>query len=99
LLYEKIICTYRRLVNPHFLFNTLNNLYGLAWSKSDLVPQMVLGLPDAMRYLIYETEQKLVPVEKELNIWDEKERFFLFVKIVTGKIKKPEKRKLLGLDW
>jgi hypothetical protein len=52
-----------------------------------------------MRYLIYETEQKLVPVEKELNIWDEKERFFLFVKIVTGKIKKPEKRKLLGLDW
>jgi len=54
-------------VNPHFLFNTLNNLYGLTWSKSDLAPQMVLGLSDTMRYLIYETEQKLVPVEKELD--------------------------------
>ncbi len=54
-------------VNPHFLFNTLNNLYGLTYSKSDLAPQMVLGLSDTMRYLIYETEQKLVPVEKELN--------------------------------
>lgn len=54
-------------VNPHFLFNTLNNLYGLTYSKSDLAPQMVLGLSDTMRYLIYETGQKLVPVEKELN--------------------------------
>ena len=54
-------------VNPHFLFNTLNNLYGLTYSKSDLAPQMVLGLSDTMRYLIYETEQKLVPIEKELN--------------------------------
>ena len=54
-------------VNPHFLFNTLNNLYGLTWSKSDLAPQMVLELSNTMRYLIYETEQKLVPVEKELD--------------------------------
>ena len=54
-------------VNPHFLFNTLNNIYGLTYSKSDLAPQMVLGLSDTMRYLIYETEQKLVPVEKELD--------------------------------
>ena len=54
-------------VNPHFLFNTLNNLYGLTYSKSDLAPQMVLGLSETMRYLIYETEQKLVPLEKELH--------------------------------
>ena len=54
-------------VNPHFLFNTLNNLYGLTYSKSDLAPQMVLGLSDTMRYMIYETEQKLVPIEKEIN--------------------------------
>ncbi len=54
-------------VNPHFLFNTLNNLYGLTYSKSNLAPQMVLGLSDTMRYLIYETEQKLVPMEKELD--------------------------------
>ncbi len=54
-------------VNPHFLFNTLNNLYGLTYSKSDLAPRMVLGLSDTMRYMIYETEQKLVPLEKELD--------------------------------
>ena len=54
-------------VNPHFLFNTLNNLYGLTYSKSDLAPQMVLGLSETMRYLIYETEQKVVPLEKELH--------------------------------
>lgn len=54
-------------VNPHFLFNTLNNLYGLTYAKSDLAPQMVLGLSDTMRYLIYETEQKLVPISKELD--------------------------------
>lgn len=54
-------------VNPHFLFNTLNNLYGLTYAKSDLAPKMVLGLSDTMRYLIYETEQKLVPVSKELD--------------------------------
>jgi sensor histidine kinase YesM len=54
-------------VNPHFLFNTLNNLYGLTYSKSDRAPQMVLGLSETMRYLIYETEQKLVPLEKELH--------------------------------
>ncbi len=54
-------------VNPHFLFNTLNNLYGLTYSKSDLAPKMVLGLSETMRYLIYETEQKLVPIQKELD--------------------------------
>ena len=54
-------------VNPHFLFNTLNNLYGLTYAKSDLAPHMVLGLSDTMRYLIYETEQKLVPIHKELD--------------------------------
>ncbi len=54
-------------VNPHFLFNTLNNLYGLTYSKSDLAPKMVLRLSETMRYLIYETEQKLVPIQKELD--------------------------------
>lgn len=54
-------------VNPHFLFNTLNNLYGLTYSKSDLAPHVVLGLSESMRYLIYETEQKLVTLAKELQ--------------------------------
>lgn len=54
-------------VNPHFLFNTLNNLYGLAYAKSDLAPQMIIELSDTMRYLIYETEKDAVSVEKELD--------------------------------
>ncbi len=54
-------------VNPHFLFNTLNNLYGLSYSKSDKAPQMILGLSDTMRYLIYETEQQQVPIQKEIE--------------------------------
>lgn len=54
-------------VNPHFLFNTLNNLYGLTFSKSDKAPYIVLGLSETMRYLIYETDQKLVPVQKETD--------------------------------
>ncbi len=64
---EAQIAYLKAQVNPHFLFNTLNNLYGLTYSKSDKAPQIVLGLSESMRYLIYETNQKLVTVAKELS--------------------------------
>jgi hypothetical protein len=66
-LQEAQIVYLKSQVNPHFLFNTLNNLYGLTYSKSDIAPQVVLGLSDTMRYMIYETEQKSVHIEKELS--------------------------------
>ncbi len=54
-------------VNPHFFFNTLNNLYGLAVEKSDLAPEMILKLSGIMRYTIYEGEKDRVPIEDEIG--------------------------------
>jgi len=54
-------------LNPHFLFNTLNNLYGLSVIKSDKLPNLMLKLSDLLRYSLYETKETLVPLEKEIN--------------------------------
>jgi LytS/YehU family sensor histidine kinase len=54
-------------LNPHFLFNTLNNLYGLSVIKSDKLPGLMLKLSDLLRYSLYETKEILVPFEKELT--------------------------------
>ena len=54
-------------VNPHFLFNTLNSIYSLALSKSDLTAEAVAKLSDIMRYVIVETEREDVPLEQELE--------------------------------
>lgn len=53
-------------INPHFLFNTLNNLYSLTLDKSDKAPDLVLKLSDMMRYILYECSDKFVPLEKEV---------------------------------
>lgn len=54
-------------LNPHFLFNTLNNLYGLSVAKSDKLPNLMLKLSDLLRYSLYETKEKFVPLEKEIS--------------------------------
>lgn len=54
-------------INPHFLFNTLNSLYALTLKKSDLAPEIVLRLSEMMRYMLYECNEKQVPLEKEIN--------------------------------
>jgi hypothetical protein len=54
-------------VNPHFLFNTLNNIYSLALRKSEHTPEMILKLSNMMRYLLYECNAPLVPLQKEIN--------------------------------
>jgi len=54
-------------LNPHFLFNTLNNLYGLSVVKSDKLPGLMLKLSDLLRYSLYETRETLVPLEKEIT--------------------------------
>lgn len=56
----------RSQINPHFLFNTLNNIYSLVHEKSDQAPGAILQLSELMRYLLYEKNEK-VPVKKE---WD-----------------------------
>lgn len=54
-------------LNPHFLFNTLNNLYGLSVVKSDKLPSLMLKLSDLLRYSLYETKEVYVALEKELS--------------------------------
>lgn len=57
----------RKQTNPHFLFNTLNSIYSLAHKKSDLVPDAIVTLSELMRYMLYETDNKTVLLEKEIN--------------------------------
>ena len=57
----------RSQLNPHFFFNTLNNLYGLAVEKSDDTPDMILKLSDMMRYTIYEGASDKVPLAAEAD--------------------------------
>ena len=54
-------------INPHFLFNTLNSLYALTLKKSDLAPEIVLKLSEMMRYMLYECNERRVPLQKEIN--------------------------------
>ena len=54
-------------LNPHFLFNTLNNLYALTLKKSDHAPEVVLKLSEMMRYMLYEGNKGVVPLEKEVQ--------------------------------
>lgn len=55
-------------VNPHFLFNTLNNLYGLSLESSNKVPSMILKLSDLLSYSLYESQVESVSIEKELAL-------------------------------
>ncbi len=54
-------------INPHFFFNTLNNLYGLAVEKSDKTPEVILKLSGMMRYTIYDGKEDLVAFDDEIN--------------------------------
>jgi two-component system LytT family sensor kinase len=54
--------------NPHFLFNTLNNIYALAREKSDLAPESILRLSKILRYMLYETAGAYIAIEQELKI-------------------------------
>lgn len=58
----------RNQLNPHFLFNTLNNIYGLSLQKSDKAPTSILKLSSIMRYMLYDTDVQLVPFEKEKEV-------------------------------
>ena len=57
----------RSQINPHFLFNSLNNIYSLAYQKSDKTPEAVLKLSEIMRYMLYESNEELVLLEEEIN--------------------------------
>ncbi len=53
-------------MSPHFLFNTINNIYSLALVKSDKAPEALLKLSDLLRYLLYECHEN-VTLKKEID--------------------------------
>lgn len=54
-------------IHPHFLFNTLNNLYALTLKKSDRAPEMVLKLSELINYMLYECTGDEVNVSREIK--------------------------------
>ena len=54
-------------VHPHFLFNTLNNIYSQTQTESPKGSKMIMGLSDILRYILYEGQKPLVPLKQELH--------------------------------
>ncbi len=54
-------------INPHFLFNTLNNIYSYSLFKSEKTPEMILKLSGLMNYIIYECQDDQVDLNKEID--------------------------------
>lgn len=57
-------------IHPHFLFNTLNNLYALTIQKSDKAPETVATLSAILDYMLYQCNDKLVSLDKEVELLD-----------------------------
>lgn len=54
-------------INPHFLFNSLNSIYSLAYQRSETTPEAILKLSEIMRYMLYECNDNKVSLSKELQ--------------------------------
>jgi sensor histidine kinase YesM len=54
-------------LSPHFLFNTLNNMYGLSLTQHEKVPGLLLKLSDLLRYSVYDAKELFVPLNNELS--------------------------------
>ncbi|MGO4293684.1 sensor histidine kinase [Chitinophaga sp. RAB17] len=63
---ESELALLRSQISPHFLFNTLNNLYGLSVTDHEKVPGLLLKLSDLLRYSVYETGQQWFLLDDEL---------------------------------
>jgi two-component system LytT family sensor kinase len=55
-------------INPHFFFNTLNNIYALARKKSDETPGVVMKLSELFRFILYESSKKHVTIHDEVKV-------------------------------
>ena len=54
-------------IHPHFLFNTLNTMYGFALKKADETPEMILKLSNLLDYLLYQVDKPFVSLNDEIN--------------------------------
>jgi hypothetical protein len=55
-------------IHPHFLFNTLNNLYALSLTRSDKAPGIVMGLSEILKYMLYETKTPTILLSRDVAI-------------------------------
>jgi two-component system, LytTR family, sensor kinase len=55
-------------IHPHFLLNTLNNLYALTLKKSDKAPETVIRLSEMLVYTLYKCDEKFVPLKNEIDL-------------------------------
>lgn len=58
----------RSQTNPHFLFNTLNNIYSLSRDKSDQAPESILRLSKILRFMLYDTSGNYIPIDQEIKV-------------------------------
>ncbi|MEO5500851.1 MAG: sensor histidine kinase [Ginsengibacter sp.] len=61
----------RNQTNPHFLFNTLNNIYALARKKSDDTADAVMRLSKLLRFMLYDASKPLISVEDEIRVLED----------------------------
>ena len=61
----------RNQMNPHFLFNTLNNIYALARKKSDETPNVVMKLSKLLRFMLYEAAKPLITIGDEIRMLED----------------------------
>jgi len=64
---EAELSALKNQINPHFLFNSLNSIYSLVLKQSPVAPEALIRLSDSMRYVIYESDQEKVSLEKEIE--------------------------------
>ena len=92
----------RAQINPHFLFNTLNNIYALARKKSDSTPDVVLKLSKLLRFMLYESGNRFISIADELKVLEdyielEKIRFNQRLKLTIVKSIDDETQKIAPL--
>ncbi|SFH45840.1 sensor histidine kinase [Pedobacter insulae] len=73
----------KQQLNPHFFFNTLNNLYGLSLQRSEKTSDSILQLAELMRYTIYKGQQDYVDLIQEINYIED------YVQLQQIRLKKP----------
>ncbi|MFD0941707.1 sensor histidine kinase [Pedobacter boryungensis] len=73
----------KQQLNPHFFFNTLNNLYALSLQKSEKTPESILRLSELMRYTIYKGQEEKVTISQEINYLED------YIALQQIRLKKP----------
>ncbi|MEO7047323.1 MAG: histidine kinase [Ferruginibacter sp.] len=61
----------RNQINPHFLMNTLNNIYALARKKSDETAEVVMRLSELLRFVLYESNSQFISLNQEISLLDD----------------------------